>query len=122
MHLRLMFLQTVLDLVKFDSFVDASVKMKIGPAAISYRLKKVEDWVGAGQLYYRRRGFPNPDNPNLKMTPAGEAFMKGVRAGIENICGARQDAQGVGRFKRVTNNKLRVRKPVKKSKRQKVAV
>jgi len=82
MKISLLFLRTVLELTKYDSFCDAAAKAKVGPGAISYRLKKVEEWVGAGQLYFRRRGRPdgmNPENPNLKMTPAGKAFLNGVK-------------------------------------------
>lgn len=117
-RMHLLFLETALDLQNFDSFREAAAHMEVGPSAIGYRLKRVEEWVGAGQLYYRRRGHPdlkNHENPNIKPTPAGEAFFAGVKQGLEYIGGARQDAQAVGKVKRVEKGKLVAQKtPTKK--------
>lgn len=120
--MQMLFLQTAWELQKYDSFRSAAGSMGVGGSAISYRLKKVEEWVGAGQLYWRRRGRPdgkNPDNPNLKMTPAGEAFIKGMKGGIDTIVGAKQDAQAISKMKgRVTKNRLRVRKTKPKARKK----
>lgn len=101
MKISLLFLQTALDLQHYPSFKAAADDEGIGPAAISYRLKRVEEWVGAGQLYTRRRGNPGLQAlPNIRPTAAGKAFFAGMDKGLEYIKVARRDARHAAGIRR----------------------
>ena len=90
MKMPLEFLQSVMDLHKCESFGDAAHYLGMTRAAHAYRLKRVEAWVDAGQLYHRASA-----KAGMCLTDAGKVFFRSLDRGLKTIEQARKSAQAV---------------------------
>lgn len=79
---------------RHQSFNRAAEELRLTASAVSHRIRVLEDFLGVALFHRLTR--------RVALTPAGEAYLDAVRAGLERIAAATGALRGQGRARRLT--------------------